>query len=191
MKLKRLMILTLAFSTLGAFTAYADTIGQKIKVMVNNKETDDPGYIVDGKTFLPLREMSDVLRAMITWDDAAKKVVIYKPNVHIFLFDKDFKYPFTEVLKGEREFTLVSQVDNILADVQSLKVIITDPYGKDTDIVQATSISEYKDSFSYKSKTIEYDFKYTGKYTLKFMMKLEKSDEYQVVGEKVINSRTK
>lgn len=191
MKLKRLIILTLVLSTLGTVTVFADTIGQKIRVVINNEETDDPGYLVDGKTMVPLRNLSDVMQAIITWDESSKKVTIFKPNVHMFLFDKDITMSFSDVLKGEREFRIVSQADNMLADVYAFKVAMTDPYGKSIDIVSENVFTEQKDSFSFKSKVINYDFKTIGKYRVRFMMKLEKGDDYQVVGEKVITSRTK
>ncbi|MFD2612857.1 stalk domain-containing protein [Paenibacillus gansuensis] len=190
MKLRRIVILTLAISLLGTASVFADSIGQRVRVFVNNNETSDPGINVDGKTMLSLREMSEALGAIITWDDETKDVRVFKPNVHMILLDTDKSQLFNEVERGKANFVFISQTDNLLADVYSFKVLISDPYGNAKDIVPETVFTEQKDTYNTRTKPIDYDFKYSGKYTISYMMKLSRNADYQTVGKKVITSRS-
>lgn len=50
-------------------------IGQKV-ILVNNdkKNIDVPAIIVNGRTMLPVRTISEILGAKVTWDETAKKI---------------------------------------------------------------------------------------------------------------------
>ncbi|ANE47414.1 hypothetical protein SY83_15310 [Paenibacillus swuensis] len=190
MKFRRIITLTLALSMFGTVSVFADSIGQQIRVIINNREASDPGLIVDGKTMLSLREMAESLHALIAWNEEAKKVQIIKPNVHMFLIDAEKDKIFNEVERGKADFIFIAQTDNLLADVYSFRVTITDPYGKVTDIVPETIFTDQKDTYNTRSKEMSYDFRFTGKYTIDYQMKLTRNHDYQTVSQKVITSRS-
>lgn len=186
MKVRRLIILTLILSLFGASMVFADTASTKIRVFVNGEETEDGGYLIDGKAYLPVGQLSTLIQGLVSWDNTDKKVTIQKPNVHMILFQE--KSIFQNVTVGKYTFNVFCQIDNLRSDISSVKVTIVDPFGKSTDI-QEQNVTEQKESFWFKTQDLKYDFKMTGKYTVKFFIKPAKSDDYQLVSEKVIVSR--
>lgn len=212
MKFRRLLMLTLVFSLLCTVSAFADDVydyvkAKKITVVVNDTELKSPGFIVESrgveskgvdskgaelKTMLPLRDMSTALQAMVDWDESTQTVTIYKPNVHLFLFnvikDKISTKPFGNVSKGgQYDFVVFSQVDNLLTNVSSLKVTVEDPNGKEVQNYDA-GLKDVKDNFWYTTPTFSQQFKYQGKYIVKFYLKLNDESDYQLVSQKVIVS---
>lgn len=192
MKFRRLIMLTLALSLICGTVAYADTITQRIKIWVDKQELDDTGVVVDDKTYLPVRTIADRLNAIVTWDDSAKRVAIYKPNVHMFTM-KD-TVPFGSVPKDKIKFFVFSQIDSLKTDITAFKVTIADPYGDETWLDGRNSTDEEfpvagKDNFAFKTKEISYDFKYSGKYVVRFWMKPEGEPSFHLVSEKVITSK--
>jgi hypothetical protein len=187
MKVSRVVAFVLLFTIIGTTLAFGDSLLGKIRVFVNGKESPE-GVLIDGKSYLPLRELSESLHAMIDWDDSAKQAIIYKPNVHIFLFRE--KQPFGAVNKGKLTFNVFSQIDNLQTNIHSVKVTIEDPLGKSTTIQeQEVKNLKEKDNFWFVTEDIKYDFKTTGKYTVKFFMKRDKAGSYELVAEKVITAK--
>jgi hypothetical protein len=192
MKVRRLIVLTLALSLICGTAAYADTITQRLKIWVNKQEVEDAGVVVDDKTYLSVRAISDHLNAIVTWDDDTKRVSIFKPNVHMFTMRDTL--PFGSVPKDKVNFFVFSQIDSLKTGITAFKVTITDPYGDDTWLDgRNSSDKEFpdngKDNFSFKTKEISYDFKYSGKYVVRFWMKPAGETAFQVVSEKVISSK--
>lgn len=189
MKVRRLILLTLVFSLICGSAVYADSVSQKIRVWMNGKEVDDAGIIVDGKAYISVRSVTDKLQAMLSWDDDTKKVVIYKPNVHMILLQGDSM--FGNVSKGKFKFNVYSQIDNLKVDITAFKVTISDPYGEETYIDGRNSSDKDfpeigKEDFWFKSKEISYNFESVGKYTVSFWIKPAGESNFQVVSEKVI-----
>lgn len=192
MKVRRLILLTLMFSLICGSAVYADSVAQKIRVWVNSKEVDDSGIIVDGKAYISVRSVTDKLQALMSWDDSAKKAVIFKPNVHMITMQDGTL--FGNVSKEKFKFLVFSQIDNLKVDINAFKVTISDPYGKDTYIDGRDSGDKDfpevgKEDFWFKSKEIFYNFESVGKYTIRFWMKPAGETSFQVVSEKVINSK--
>ncbi|MCC3372936.1 copper amine oxidase N-terminal domain-containing protein [Cohnella sp. REN36] len=192
MKIRKLLILTVALSLLGGTAIFADTVTQKVKVIFNKQEIDDAGALVDGKAFLGVRSLGDTIQAITVWDDSAKKVTIFKPNVHIFLMTGS--KPFGEVQNGKStSFKVFAQIDNLLTDISAFKVTISDPYGEETWIDGRTSkdddFPKSKDNFWFTSDNFTYKFNSAGRYTLRFWMKPSDTQPMQIVSEKTIISK--
>ncbi|MEK0313129.1 stalk domain-containing protein [Cohnella sp. 56] len=188
MKLRRLLLLTAVLSLFGGSAIYADTITQKVRIIVNKQELDDQGVLEDGKAYVGVRNLADLMKALVFWDDSAKKVSIAKPNVHIFLMDGS--KPFGGVERGKKSFKIFSQVDNLTVPINAFKVTIADPYGDEKDIEAHTSKeSDFptdKDNFWFTSADYTYNFGSVGKYTIRFWMKAVDGGGYQVVSEKTV-----
>lgn len=194
MKFRKLLISTLAIALLGGTAVYAaDAVVQKLQVMVNKKEVDDAGLLVDGKSYLSVKALSEKVDGIFLWDEGAKKVSIYKPNVHM-ITRKDGNM-FTDVPKGYKvKFNVFSQIDSLRIDISAFKVTIDDPYGESTWIDgRSASDKDFpevgKENFYFLTSDITYSFDSAGKYVIRFWMKPDGESNYQVVSEKVINSK--
>lgn len=194
MKFRKLLISTLAIALLGGTAVYAaDTVVQKLRVIVNKKEVDDAGLLVDGKSYLSVKALSEKVDGIFLWDDGTKKVSIYKPNVHM-VTRKDGNI-FTDVpLKSKVKFNVFSQIDSLKVDISAFKVTIDDPYGESTWIDgRSSSDKEFpevgKENFYFLTDDITYSFDSAGKYVIRFWMKPDGESSYQIVSEKVINSK--
>ncbi|GMK43052.1 MULTISPECIES: stalk domain-containing protein [Paenibacillus] len=184
---KKVAILLAILSVFGGTLIFADSASQKVRVIVNGSELDDGGIIVDGKTYLPLRQMVNSLNALVDWDNQSKKATINKPNVHMILFQD--KVIFGNVDKGNKyTFNVFSQIDNLKTDISAVKVSITDPYGTEK-VIQSQNVSITKDNFWYRTEDIKYNFEYAGKYAVRFYLKTSPSDDWTVVSEKLITSQ--
>lgn len=187
MKAKRLILLTLVFVLVGAATVFADGL-LKMKVVLNGKEVS--GYTVDGKVYVPI----ETLNGIVDTSDA-KKVTVYKPNAHIFLFEmvKDnMTRPFGSVYKGGKyDFIVFTQIDNLQTSVNSLKVTITDPAGKevysfDKDVKDD---KDSKDNIWFRTPTIkQLEFESKGIYTVKFYVRPSSDNSYVLIAQKELTS---
>src|SRR5690554_1889070 len=195
MKLKRILLLILAFSIFGVVTVLAsDTLnlkGKHIKVSVNNKELSAPGLLIEERTYLPVREMSETLQAIVKWDELKQTVNIYKPNIHISLFvaqkNGGFAH-FGQVQKGNNfKFYIFSQIDSLSTPLHSYRVTMVDPNGT-TVYVHQENIQDKAGDFWYGTPEIEHEFKHEGDYVVKGYMKSEYNGEYFLVSEKTIPS---
>ncbi|MDI4646490.1 copper amine oxidase [Cohnella hashimotonis] len=188
MKLRRLLILTVALSLVGGSAIYADTVVQKVRIVINKQELDDQGMLEEGKAYVGVRSLADLMKALVIWDDSAKKVSIVKPNVHMFLMDGS--KPFGGVERGKKSFKVFSQVDNLTVSINAFKVTIADPYGDEKEIETHTSkendFPTDKDNFWFTSGEFTYNFSSVGKYTIRFWMRSADGGSYQVVSEKTV-----
>ncbi|BBH21163.1 hypothetical protein Back11_25080 [Paenibacillus baekrokdamisoli] len=188
MKFRKLLILLLVMSLWGGTMMFADSASQKVRVIVNGSELDDAGLFADGKTYLSVRQVANSLQALVFWDEAAKKVTVFKPNVHMFLFQDTTI--FGNVVKGNRiSFKVFAQVDNLMTDIAAVKISIFDPNGEEK-LIQAKNVSIDKDNFWYRTDDINYSFDTAGKYTIRFFMKVTASDDWKLVSEKTISAKT-
>lgn len=163
-------------------SVFADSITQKVRVWMNGKEIQDGGYIIDGKTYVPIREFDGVVK----FNSDTNKVEFIKPNVHIFLFNGDTV--FGNVNKGKLKFNVFCQVDSLSDDVASVKVAITDPSGKIKDIQSQDVSGSQKDNFWFRTYDFTYDFSSAGKYKVGFYIKATKTSDYVLVSQKVITA---
>jgi hypothetical protein len=190
MKVRKLLLLTLILTLVFGSVAYADTLSQKLRVLVNNKDSDD-GIVVDGKVYVSAKTVSDKLQALVTLDDTNKKVTIYKPNVHMITMQDG--NVFGNVPSSKLKFYVFTAVDNLKVDISAFKVTIVDPYGEETLIdgrndTDKNFYDKHNDNFWFTTKEISYNFSSKGKYTVRFWMKVDGDTSYQVVSEKAITS---
>ncbi|AJY76409.1 stalk domain-containing protein [Paenibacillus beijingensis] len=187
MKLKKPFILLLAMSLWGGSMIFADSAAQTVRVIVNGSVLDEGGIINDGKTYLPLRQLASSLQAIVAWDEQSKKVTLFKPNVHMFLF-QDSKI-FGNVDRGNKyTFNVFAQIDNLLTDISAVKVSIFDPSGRET-VIDFKNINVSKDNFWYRTEDVKYNFDSSGKYAVRFFMKVNASDDWKLVSEKLISAQ--
>ncbi|MDO7905299.1 copper amine oxidase [Paenibacillus sp. JX-17] len=182
MKWKRILICVIAIMLMSSTVLFADSLNEKIRVLINGEEVSDGGYIINGRTYVPVREFNGIAN----FNSAAGKVTFYKPNVHIALFKGDTI--FGNVNKGKLKFNVLSQVDNLKTDIAGVKVTITDPGGNVKDIQSQDTSNLDKDNFWFRTYDFTYDFKTTGKYKVGFYMKEDKDSGYILIAEKVITA---
>ncbi len=194
MNVRKIMIATLIVAMLGGTVAYAaDAVVNKVRVWVNKKEVDEGALLVDGKTYLSIKALNEKIDGIFLWDESAKRANIYKPNVHM-LTRKDGNI-FGEVPKGAKvKFDVFSQIDSLKVDISAFKVTIDDPYG-DSKWIDGRSSTDKdfpdigKESFNFLTDDFTYTFDSTGRYVIRFWMRPAGESSYQVVSEKVINSK--
>lgn len=180
MKWRRVAILVTIFSLLGGSLLFADS-SQKVKFVMNGQDTGEGAYVVDGKTYVPLRD----LQGLIEFNESNKEVSYNKPNVHMFLFTDDGV--FGDIKKtGKLKFNVFSQIDNLQVNISEVRVSITSPDGT-SKVIQSSEIKEQRDTFWFRTEDYTYDFKSTGRYTIGFYMKTINSSEFSLVSEKGIN----
>ncbi|AZN40584.1 stalk domain-containing protein [Paenibacillus albus] len=189
MKFRKLLLLTLVLSLWGGTMLFADATSQRVRVILNGSELDDSGIFTDGKSYLSIRQIANNLQSIVLWDDSSKKVTIYKPNVHMFLF-QDTKI-FGNVNKGDKlSFKVFAQIDDLKTEISAVKVTIANPSGNES-LIQSNNVSIDKDNFWYRTDDYDYKFDSTGKYTINFYMKVAGMDDWKLVSEKTITSNAK
>jgi hypothetical protein len=57
-----------------------DVAFNKIKVIVNGQTITEPNVLIDGKTYVPLRAISESLNMNVAWDGATSTATISKPT---------------------------------------------------------------------------------------------------------------
>ncbi|MGG1514812.1 stalk domain-containing protein [Paenibacillus oryzisoli] len=203
MKVQRIFALMVVLFTLSTAVVVGSSIwgeykGYSIARLVVNGNTkefadsDVPPLIIDGKTVLPLRAVTNSLQGLVTWDDASKTAYLYKPNVHMFFTTEVKKdsaiVPFGVVERGKSaDFIVFAQVDNLKTSINSVRVSVISPSGKSVITPVEKSITESKESFWLKVPLYGVSFDEYGTYVVSFEMQSGSSD-YAVVSEKQIQS---
>lgn len=186
MKFRKVVILLLLLSLWGGTMLFADSLTQKVRVIINGIEQDEGGLVSDGRTYLPLRQLASSMQAIVEWDNQNKRATLYKPNVHMFLFRNNTV--FGNVTKGfQGSFKVFAQIDNLKTDIVAVKVSIFDPSGKEK-VIQTGNVSPANDNFWYATEDIEYKFESSGKYPIRFFIKTKATDDWTPVSEKIISS---
>ncbi|HZG75318.1 MAG TPA: copper amine oxidase [Paenibacillus sp.] len=193
MKIRNIALGVLALSLVGGATAGADEViqtwkGKKVRVEVNGSELDGGGIQIDGKTYLPIRALSDTLQALLKANPDG--VHINKPNVHLLLYtgDKNAMKPFGNVYQGTHEFAVFVQVDNLQTKAHSLKTTVVDPQGQTVDTLVYKMTDENRDNFWYATSPFKIDFKSTGQYKVRFYIRQTEDSEFELLSEKAILS---
>jgi len=96
---------------------------------------------------------------------------------------------FGNVNKGNRyTFKVFAQIDNLKTEVAAVKVSIYDPSGTEK-VIQSQNVSVNKDNFWYRTDDIKYNFDASGKYAVRFFLKVNANDEWKLVSEKIITAQ--
>jgi len=198
MKIRKIALCVLALTLVGGATAGASEViqtwkGKRIGVSVNDSPLDGGGIQIDGRTYVPLRSISNTLQALIKLDPSTDAVHIYKPNVHLMLFtgDKNAMKPFGNVYQGTYEFFVFAQVDNLETKVHSIKTAVVDPSGQTVDTQVYDLSDDTKDTFWYTTAPYKIDFKSTGEYKVQFFIRQSEEQNFELVSEKAILSMKK
>ncbi|WP_028595778.1 stalk domain-containing protein [Paenibacillus assamensis] len=175
MKCRRIAALVLAGMMFGgtllsAVPAHAEA--DNMRVTLNGEALADGGYIIDGKTYVSVRQLQDALQAFVHFDEKTKKLYVEKPNVHMLLFQG--KNPFGKVETGRTSFSALVQVDSLKTEVDAIRLTITDPKGN-TSTIQEKDLKG-KDNFWFRSEEYKYDFKSKGVYTINCYMRKKNED---------------
>lgn len=182
---KKVIIMPLLICLWGGSMIYAATEGQKIAVAINGIGLGERGVVVDGTTYLPVRDVANSQQSIIQWDESGKKISIFKPNVHLILL-QDQKM-FGNVDKNKQlNFHVLVQVDNLKTEISDIKVTITDPMNRE-ELIHAKSVQEKKEDFWFLSKEHKYNFG-VGVYKVRCYMKSGSSNEWSLVSEKQITT---
>jgi hypothetical protein len=204
MRWKKLLLLVCLFLLLGAVTVWAsDTYewyrGKPVSVFINDQQVNTRGLLMqmgnDSKVMMPLRDVADMLQAMVTWNADTQTVRMYKPNVHIFLstMNKDGSFgTFGKVYHKEKhDFFIFTQIDSLVRDVHSLKFEILDPNGKKVYEHEHVLNGTTDDVLWVRTPNIQLEFAHRGEYKVKLYMKLSASSPYHLVSEKVFHSSSR
>lgn len=195
MKFKRVTMLVLVISLVGAGTIFADSVyekyqARKITIQLNGTTIDNPGLVVDfgkeSRSMAPLRDLTSSLGGIIQYDEADELVNIVKPNVQLSLLGAKDKRTYGTFEKGQTyDLTLLAQIDNLTTSINAIKVTIVDPFK--AEVFENTgNIKEHGDYFWYQVP-LELKFKYSGKYIIQFSMRTA-DEEYYKVGELTVSS---
>lgn len=199
MKWKRNLLLVFSFLLLGSATVLADSAyewlrGKKVHVTINGSSMSETGYLFEssGKSYLPVREVSEHLEAIIDWDKDSNKIDLYKPNVHMaFNFKrKDGSLgTFGKVAHGsELNFFIFTQIDNLKVKVHSLKYEIEAPDGNVVYSYEEPLENQDQALMWSYSPDIKLRFDQSGEYSAKIYMNLEEQGDYFLVSQKILYS---
>jgi hypothetical protein len=169
---------------------FASASTSKIKVAVNGINIGEVGALIDSTTYLPLRKIGESLNAIVEWDASSKSALIYKPNVHMFVYNSSngAETTFGEVSKGfNGKFKIFAQVDNIAFKLSAVRFTITDPSGKET-VIQRIAVDKDRDNYWFVTDETSYRFSASGKYTIRCYMQTEFSEDWVLTSEKLITS---
>jgi hypothetical protein len=195
MKVRKIILLTLAFSLVFGSVVYADTVTQKLRIWVvsSKKEEVANGVVVDNdKVYVSADIITDKLQGILIKDEGDKKLLIYKPNVHMLTSSDNVIFGTVEVDK-KKKFNTHLQVDSLKVDITALKLTIANPYGDETLIETRKSgdsdFPDGKNDFWLTMKDISYSFNSIGTYTLRFWVKPAGESSFLVISEKTIASK--
>ncbi|MCG7407657.1 copper amine oxidase N-terminal domain-containing protein [Paenibacillus sp. ACRRX] len=190
MKCRRIAALVLLGSIVGGSlattipTVAAESNTDKVHVELNGQAISDGGVMVDGRAYVSVRDLQEALQAFVYWDAANKRISIQKPNIHMLMFQD--KATFGKVKTGKTAFSVLVQVDSLKTQVDAIKLTITDPNGKSSDI-QQSDIDTKQDNFWFRSSDYKYDFKAKGEYTVNCYLR-QKNGEFTLLSKKTIEA---
>ena len=187
MRFKKVLVSFILLSLMGGSMIVADTAINKIKLSINGSALNDSAIVVDGTTYVPLRQAASLFGAFVTWDNN-KQVNINRPNIHMMAV-KDDTY-FQAVWKGSTvTFDVLVQGDSVETPISEIKLVIADPNGVEKEIYYEANPENVKIFKLDPNVKVTYEFKKSGDYKLRMYMKPEKSNDWVVVSEKVIVSK--
>ncbi|KWX80120.1 hypothetical protein [Paenibacillus jilunlii] len=186
--LKKLIFATMCLMIIsGGSLLYAATGKSDIAVYLNNVLLKNSGLLSEGVPYLPAEQLPESLHAVVSWDESAQEVRIYKPNVNMVLLDDQGKIFGKVRSAASNTFSVLVQVDHLKTDISDLKITITDPLNK-TDVVDNQQIKEKKDSFWFKSANYSYTFNEKGNYMIQVYIKDSSSKSWFIVSEMQIST---
>lgn len=186
--MKKLIISTLCLMVIsGGTLLYAASGKSDIAVYLNNVLQKQSGLLSEGEPYLSIEQLPENLHAVLSWDESAKEVRIYKPNVNMVLLDDQGKIFGKVRSAASSTFSVLLQVDHLKTEISDLKITITDPLNK-TVTVDNQAIKEKKESFWFKSVEYSYMFNEKGNYMIQVYIKDSSSKSWFIVSEMQIST---
>ncbi len=201
MKMRRVALMILAFSLVGAGSVFANSAyekynAKKISVHLNGTAIETPGLIVDfgkeSRSMAPVRELAQSFGAIVNYNETEGTLNLVRPNVqlsmHTVMENVSLSEPFGIISKGKyNKLALLAQVDSLTVPVHSLRVTIIDPFDVEIERIDKP-VEKQQENFWLKLMPLEINFKYTGDYKVNFQIKSTADSEYVQVSQLTIKS---
>ena len=145
----------LVFGTVGAFAASYIANPAGFKVLVNGKEfvSDPPALVVEGRTYLPLRAMGDVLGVPVNWNEELRQAEVgeepkaanidnvVKTNnkwkiTYLNYKETPQKNEYTKAEEGKEFLFVFFEIENISNEQQIFSSIYSEYYVDDVSVLQ-------------------------------------------------------
>lgn len=171
-KLRKLTLASAILLFIGGGAVYAGTTS----IFVNERSSFAPSW----KSIIAV---SKELQAIVIQNNDDGDVAIYKPNVHIVLFDKDNQI-FGGVKKGEKlPFSVFVQTDHLKTEIKELKIEVKDPAGSRSKIESHSFAAKSKERFWYRTDKFNYHFAAKGIYSVQVFFKDKQTNDWFEVSE--------
>lgn len=139
------LLLTLVF--LAGFTPITKPLYYKIypvvNILVNGKEVvseDVPAFQIDGRTMVPIRLISEALKADVKWDEGTRTVIINKEEPVIPAVVKEDLIDIKDITFNTTLSKIICNVTNNNSEDVTLKITIN-CYGRNGDYLGHVHIS--------------------------------------------------
>lgn len=110
--MKKIFITILSLSVLIS----ANVLGSQVKVVVDGTTLSSSGTIVDERTLVPIREVSEALGATVDWNSESQRVKLSRPNVTINM-DGSVSYRNMDITMVIGEKTIIVDGEKFDIDV--------------------------------------------------------------------------
>lgn len=106
------------FITILALSALISTsvFGSQVKIVVDGTTLSSSGTIIDERTLVPIRDVSEALGATVNWNSASQRVTLSKPNVTINI-DGSVNYDDIDIVMVIGEKTILVNGEKFDIDV--------------------------------------------------------------------------
>jgi hypothetical protein len=189
---KRVVAVVLGAGLLLAGSVAAQDVWQtikakKVRVEINRTVVDEGGYVIDGKTYVPLDALQEPLHLLV---DSADDVQMFHPDVHLFLFsgNRTVMRPFGNVFIGKYEFYAFAQIEQMRTPIAAIRTTVIDPSGSAVETQTVKVVDASKEDFWYTSNAMRIDFKQAGTYLVRFSVKQSEESDFVVLAERKITA---
>ena len=200
LKINKIAIVISLFTCLNVGISYAGAAGKfkdldVASIFFNGREMsfkqdEVPALQVDGTVLVPVEAIAEKANLLAIPDTETGLTKLYKPNVHMIFGlgeskdGKGIRDLFGKVKKGVPiDFSVFVQVDNLIPAVRSVKLDMVDSAGN-TIVSSKEYVLPGKEDFWYTWGLNNVVLNYTGKYTVRFLGKLDADNTYHVLSEK-------
>ncbi|WP_048602620.1 copper amine oxidase N-terminal domain-containing protein [Rubeoparvulum massiliense] len=202
-----LLVLLLSITALSVYAAvplffekHKDLESVRVTLNGNLITGDVPPFIIEGRTVIPLREVSQELGLLVQWNQKKDQVQIYKPSVNMVVINealnrdnnKTIVEPQRTFKQGaEYQLVIYAEVDHVPTS-QSFdsKIVLVSPKGEEVHSFFKNDSNYFStnknSSFKVRNLVAKGTFTELGDYKLLFKMKDFDSSNYVTLAEKVL-----
>ena len=203
-KMKRIIIICITLILLSTGFVYAissDGVFEgfpvvNVKINGETLKSDVPGVIIQGRTVLPARAISESLNAVVSWDQSTMTASINKPSAHIIFCesvtaDKNGSWTMNDAGFGaiqsigkDRWLYIYTEIGPMEKQLYKQRILIKDPQGEPikTSEAQEHVIDNYGTMDTWYITDIT--FPIPGQYKVQLQVMFNGS--YQSIGEAII-----